>query len=68
MRELPEYKSDWPVYPVRRASEVIRSASATAAASLGEQGLDLLDNLLQYDPARRYSAHQALAHPYFTSA
>lgn len=68
VRELPEYKDDWPVYPVRRASDVIRSASATATANLGEYGLDLLDSLLQYDPARRISAHQALAHPYFTSA
>ena len=68
VRELPDFKDDWPIYPVRRASEVIRSASATAAANLGENGLDLLDALLQYDPARRISAHQALGHPYFSSA
>ena len=68
MRDLPEYKEDWPVYPLRPASDVIRSLSATAAANLGERGLNLLDNLLQYDPARRISAHQALNHPYFTTA
>ena len=32
---------------------------------LGENGLDLLDLLLVYDPAGRISAKQACLHPYF---
>ena len=65
VRELPEYKEDWPRYPPRRASDVIRSNSPTAVASLGEQGLDLLDRLLVYNPAKRIPARRALDHPYF---
>ena len=29
-------------------------------------GLDLLERLLQFEPARRVSAKEALQHPYFT--
>jgi cyclin-dependent kinase len=32
---------------------------------LGVQGIDLLKGLLQYEPANRLTAAQALAHPYF---
>ena len=66
VRELPEYKEDWPVYPPCLASEVIKKTSRTAVESLGPEGLDLLDHLLVYNPARRISARRALDHPYFT--
>lgn len=35
------------------------------APRLDSDGLDLLSHLLVYDPAHRYSAAEALAHPYF---
>ena len=34
--------------------------------NLSEQGCDLLDKLLQYDPSKRLSASQALEHPFFS--
>jgi len=61
VRELPEYRDDWPIHPARPASEVLRSSEAV----LGRDGLDLLDQLLQYDPAKRISAENALRHSYF---
>lgn len=30
------------------------------------EALDLLENLLQFEPTSRLSAHEALLHPYFT--
>ncbi|KAI5480188.1 cell division cycle 2-like protein [Pseudohyphozyma bogoriensis] len=35
---------------------------------LSEQGLDLLSQLLAYDPEKRISAEEALKHPYFTES
>jgi len=61
VRELPEYREDWRVYPTRRASEVLHSAEP----ALGREGLELLDELLQYDPNKRISAENALRHSYF---
>lgn len=34
-------------------------------SNLDEQGLDLLEMMLVYDPAGRISAKQACNHPYF---
>ena len=42
------------------------NAKGTGIKVLGENGLDLLESMLVYDPAGRISAKQAIHHPYFT--
>jgi len=34
-------------------------------SNLNDRGLDLLENMLIYDPAGRISAKQSVNHPYF---
>ena len=57
MSQLPEYKEDFPVYKAQPWKQI--------CPSLDDLGLDLLSKMLQFDPAKRVSAEQALAHPYF---
>ncbi|KAL9070962.1 MAG: hypothetical protein Q9157_005639, partial [Trypethelium eluteriae] len=54
---LPDFKPSFPKWQ--------RSDLGSNVSSLDEEGLDLLDALLVYDPAGRISAKQALMHPYF---
>ncbi|KAK2741120.1 cyclin-dependent protein kinase [Myotisia sp. PD_48] len=42
-------------------------SSASAAGSPGKEGFDLLSKLLEYDPAKRITAKDALQHPYFST-
>ncbi|GJE87877.1 serine/threonine-protein kinase [Phanerochaete sordida] len=49
----------YPRYPKIPFSQVLPKASP--------QAIDLLERLLQFDPAKRISAAEALQHPYFTS-
>jgi negative regulator of PHO system len=42
-----------------------RPASHAANLPAGALALDLLERLLQFDPAKRLSAAEALQHPYF---
>jgi len=54
---LPDYKSSFPKW--------VRNENVALVGTLSEEGLDLLDALLIYDPAARISAKQACSHPYF---
>ncbi|PVH95152.1 Pkinase-domain-containing protein [Periconia macrospinosa] len=63
-------EADWPgvtSFPDFKASfpKWARTDIADTVKSLDEDGLDLLDALLVYDPAGRISAKQAVIHPYF---
>jgi cyclin-dependent kinase len=53
----PDFKSSFPKW--------IRDQNSTLCDKLDERGLDLLENMLIYDPAGRISAKQAVNHPYF---
>ncbi|KAL3476216.1 putative cell division control protein 2 kinase [Aspergillus californicus] len=54
---FPDYKQTFPKWK--------RDENLTLVPGLEEEGLDLLEALLEYDPARRISAKQACMHPYF---
>jgi cyclin-dependent kinase len=53
---FPDYKSSFPKWS---------HTDEALVDNLSEEGQDLLDALLVYDPAGRISAKQACLHPYF---
>ncbi|KAJ9667407.1 Cyclin-dependent kinase catalytic subunit [Coniosporium apollinis] len=55
---LPDFKPSFPKWA--------RTDLGMHIQGLSDDGLDLLDCLLVYDPAGRISAKQAIQHPYFT--
>jgi len=55
--ELPEYKDNFPVYPAQQWKKIVKK--------LDPAGLDLLSQMLRYDPAKRISAEAAMKHVYF---
>ena len=57
--ELPEYNSNFPVYPPPEGGLAKLVPSMTPAM------VDLMSRLLQYDPNKRVSAKEALEHPFF---
>mmetsp|Transcript_28904 Transcript_28904/g.52900 ORF Transcript_28904/g.52900 Transcript_28904/m.52900 type:complete len:124 (-) Transcript_28904:126-497(-) len=57
--ELPEYSVDLPRYPAPK------KGMASLVPTLDPNGVDLLTSMLQYDPAQRVTARQALDHPFF---
>jgi cyclin-dependent kinase len=57
---FPDFKSSFPKWQ--------RAMSTPLVSTLDDDGLDLLEQLLIYDPAGRLSAKQAQLHPYFGDA
>lgn len=53
----PDFKTSFPKWK--------REATSKFVPGLEPNGLDLLDRMLEFDPARRLSAKQACNHPYF---
>lgn len=49
----------WQIFERQNLRELI------SPVLIDDQGLDLLQKMLEYDPARRISARKALEHPYF---
>ena len=62
--QLPEYKSDFQVHQVER-EQGIPVKLKEFCPNLEPEGLDLLHKMLQYDPAQRITAKQAMCHEYF---
>jgi len=56
---LKDYKTTFPKWSKK-------SLSAALDGKLCEDGIDLLEKMLVYDPSKRISAKAALRHPYFT--
>lgn len=56
---LPDYKSSFPKWPANKVARVVPSMAKDPHA------VDLLTQMLHYDPVKRISAKAALNHPYF---
>jgi len=56
--ELPEYKSDFPVYQRPTSLQHL-------VPSMDPRGAELMMAMLAFDPAQRVSARDAMSHPYF---
>ncbi|KAK3673954.1 Cyclin-dependent kinase catalytic subunit [Recurvomyces mirabilis] len=59
---FPDFKASFPKWERKQDENLV---SAEGSKVLGEEGLDLLESLLVYDPAGRISAKQAVGHEYF---
>lgn len=57
---LPHFKATFPTWAPKGWANI-----RNLAQQIGAAGLDLLEQGLVYDPARRLSARRALEHPYF---
>jgi len=61
--ELPDFKPSFPKWSHKGWANI-----RNTLAQVGPQGIDLLDQLMRYDPKTRMSARAALQHMYFNSA
>ncbi|KAK3691465.1 Cyclin-dependent kinase catalytic subunit [Vermiconidia calcicola] len=59
---FPDFKSSFPKWERKPEDELV---NVDGIKVLGEEGLNLLESLLVYDPAGRISAKQACHHAYF---
>lgn len=55
---LPDYKATFPKWTSFHLSNQVKG-------HLNEDGIDLLKQMLVYDPAKRISAKRIATHPYF---
>ncbi|KAI5211896.1 cell division control protein 2 serine/threonine protein kinase [Aureobasidium subglaciale] len=62
---FPDFKPSFPKWTRNPDDDIINPDGARV---LGEDGIDLLESLLIYDPAGRISAKQACLHPYFNDS
>jgi serine/threonine protein kinase len=58
--ELPDFKASFPRWPHRGWNQI-----RNTQAQVGADGIDVLEQLMCYDPRRRLSARQAVQHRYF---
>ena len=52
-------------YPVNRFYEIFAGLSFGGGVYLSDDGIDLLEQMLIYDPSKRITAEEALRHPWF---
>jgi len=60
---LPDFKPTFPKWAPKGWAAI-----RNTAAQVGPDGIDLLDQLMQYNPGSRISARRALKHQYFSNA
>merc|ERR1719450_943260 len=58
--ELPDFKASFPKWPARGWANIRNTQQ-----QVGQEGIELLEGLMYYDPRRRISARRALQHRYF---
>jgi len=56
--DLPDWDDNFPQFPAKDLRNVV--------PDLSDEGYELLDKCLQYDPSKRITAEAALNHPYFS--
>eukprot|EP01091_Cochliopodium_minus_P002787 TRINITY_DN12647_c0_g1_i1.p1 TRINITY_DN12647_c0_g1~~TRINITY_DN12647_c0_g1_i1.p1 ORF type:complete len:319 (-),score=74.89 TRINITY_DN12647_c0_g1_i1:31-963(-) len=62
--DLPEYR---PTFPKWKAKPLESAVTVEGNVLVDKEGLDLLKQLLIYEPSKRISGRRSLEHPYFNS-